>query len=62
MFGLVMSLNTLIMMGIRPIGGFPFGALANVLGVAASIALGAVTSGMISIYLFSSNKGLRNLW
>lgn len=61
MLGLVMSLNTLIIMGIRPMGGFPFGALANVVGVAASIALGAVISAMVSLYIFSSNKGLRNL-
>ena len=61
MLGLVMSLNTLIIMGIRPMGGCPFGALANVVGVAASIAFGAVISGMISIYIFSSNKGLGNL-
>jgi hypothetical protein len=42
-------------------GGFPFGALANVLGVAASIALGAVISAMVSLYIFGSNKGLHNL-
>jgi len=41
---LVMSLNTIIMIGIRPMGGFPFGVLANVTSVAASIALRAVTS------------------
>jgi predicted MFS family arabinose efflux permease len=61
MLGLVMSLNTLIIMGIRPMGAFPFGALANVIGVAASIAVGAIISGMVSTYIFSSNKGLRNL-
>jgi predicted MFS family arabinose efflux permease len=61
MLGLVMSLNTLIIMGIRPMGAFPFGALANVIGVAASIAVGAMISGMVSIYLFSSNKRLRNV-
>ncbi len=60
MLGLVMSFNTLIIMGIRPMGAFPFGALANVIGVAASIAVGAMISGMVSIYLFSSNDRLRN--
>ena len=60
MLGLVMSLNVLIWMGFRPLGVFPFGALANVVGVATSIALGAVIAGAISVYLFSSNKKLRD--
>ena len=60
MLGLVMSLNILIWMGLRPMGVFPFGALANVIGVATSIALGAVIAGAISVYVFSSNKKLRD--
>jgi len=34
--------------------------LANVIGVATSIALGAVIAGAISVYVFSSNKKLRD--
>ena len=60
MLGLVMSLNILVWMGLRPMGVFPFGALANVIGVATSIALGAVIAGAISVYVFSSNKKLRD--
>lgn len=44
-----MSLNTLIIMGIRPMGAFPFDALANIIGVAASIAIDAMISGKVSI-------------
>jgi hypothetical protein len=59
MLGIVMSINTLIIMGIRPLGGFPFGALSAVIGVSASIATGAVIAGAISVYLFATNKRLR---
>ncbi|MGZ4921876.1 MAG: MFS transporter [Halobacteriota archaeon] len=59
MIGLVMSINTLIIMGIRPLGGFPFGALAAVVGVSASMAAGAIISAVLSAYLFLSNGKLR---
>ncbi|MGZ4907021.1 MAG: hypothetical protein ACXV5T_09915, partial [Halobacteriota archaeon] len=59
MIGLVMSINTLIIMGIRPLGGFPFGALAAVVGVSASMAAGAIISAVLSAYLFLSNGRLR---
>ncbi|MDD1721204.1 MAG: MFS transporter [Euryarchaeota archaeon] len=59
MIGLVMSINTLIVMGIRPLGGFPFGALTAVVGVSASMAVGAVISAALSAYLFLNNGRLR---
>ncbi|MGZ4919833.1 MAG: MFS transporter [Halobacteriota archaeon] len=59
MIGLVMSINTLIVMGIRPLGGFPFGALTAVVGVSASLAAGAVISAALSAYLFLNNGRLR---
>ncbi len=59
MIGLVMSINTLIVMGIRPLGGFPFGALTAVAGVSASMAIGAVISAVLTAYLFLNNGVLR---
>ncbi len=59
MIGLVMSINTLIIMGIRPLGGFPFGALTAVVGVSVALAVGAVISAAVSAYLFLNNGTLR---
>jgi predicted MFS family arabinose efflux permease len=60
MIGLVMSINTLIVMGIRPLGAFPFGALADVIGTSAALAAGALIAAAISIYLFATNSRLRS--
>ncbi|MGZ8889372.1 MAG: MFS transporter [Halobacteriota archaeon] len=60
MMGLVMSINTLVIMGIRPLGAFPIGALSAVIGVSAAIASGAAIACVISVYLFVSNKRLRS--
>jgi MFS family permease len=60
MMGLVMSINTLVIMGIRPLGAFPIGALSAVIGVSAAIASGAAIACMISVYLFVANKRLRS--
>ncbi|MDD1725494.1 MAG: MFS transporter [Euryarchaeota archaeon] len=60
MIGLVMSINTLVIMGIRPLGAFPIGALSAVIGVSAAIASGAAVACVISAYLFLSSKRLRS--
>jgi len=60
MIGFVMSINTLIVMGIRPLGAFPFGALADVIGTSAALAAGALIAATISIYLFATNSKLRS--
>jgi len=60
MVGLVMSINTLVIMGIRPLGGFSFGVLSAVIGVSAAIATGAAIACAISVYLFVVNKKLRS--
>ncbi|MGB9212352.1 MAG: MFS transporter [Halobacteriota archaeon] len=60
MIGFVMSINTLIVMGIRPLGAFPFGALADVIGTSSALAAGALVAAAISIYLFASNSRLRS--
>jgi len=59
MLGLVMSINTLVIMGIRPLGAFPVGALSAVIGVSAAIASGAAIACVISVCLFISSKRLR---
>ena len=59
MIGLVMSINTLVIMGIRPLGAFPIGVLSAFIGVSAAIASGAAIAFVISAYLFVSNKQLR---
>jgi len=58
MMGLVMSINTFVIMGIRPLGAFPIGALRAVIGVSAAIASGAVIAFAISAYLFVAKKRL----
>ena len=60
MMGLVMSINTFVIMGIRPLGAFPIGALSAVIGVSAAIASGAVIAFAICAYLFVANKRLRS--
>lgn len=60
MMGLVMSINTFVIMGIRPLGAFPIGALSAVIGVSAAIASGAAIAFAISVYLFVANKSLRS--
>ncbi len=47
MRGRVMSLNTLIIMGVRPLGDFPAGALIAGIGAPATVLLSA---GMVGIY------------
>ena len=60
MMGLVMSINTLVIMGIRPLGAFPIGVVSAVIGVSAAIAFGAAIACVISVYLFVANKRLRS--
>ena len=60
MMGLVMSINTFVIMGIRPLGAFPIGALSAVIGVSAAIASGAAIAFAISVYLFVAYKSLRS--
>ena len=45
--GRMMSLNTLLIMGVRPLGDFPAGALIGALGAPATI---AVSAGLVAVY------------
>ena len=47
MRGRVMSLNTLLIMGVRPVGDFPAGALISVIGAPATVLLSA---GLVGAY------------
>ena len=51
MRGRVMSLNTLLMMGVRPLGDFPVGALISVIGPPATVLLSA---GLVGVYALAA--------
>ena len=59
MRGRVMSLNTLLIMGVRPLGDFPAGALIAFLGGPLTATLGAGVVGMYCFYAFVSRPALR---
>lgn len=60
MRGRVMSLNTLLMMGVRPLGDFPAGALVGVIGAPGVVLVGAGLAGVIGLFL-GTRKGLREV-
>ena len=47
MRGRVMSLNTLVIMGIRPLGDFPAGALIGLIGAPVTVLL---STALVAIY------------
>jgi MFS family permease len=49
MHGRVMSLNTLLIMGVRPLGDFPAGALVSVIGAPATVLLSAALVGTYGV-------------
>jgi predicted MFS family arabinose efflux permease len=49
MRGRVMSLNTLLIMGVRPLGDFPAGALVSLIGAPVTVLLGAGLVGMYGV-------------
>jgi MFS family permease len=53
MRGRVMSLNTLIIMGIRPLGDFPAGALITVIGAPATVLLSTAVVGALGIVILT---------
>jgi len=52
MRGRAMSLNTLLIMCVRPLGDFPAGAVINLLGFRPTVSLGAALVGGVSVILF----------
>ena len=56
MRGRAMSLNTLLIMCVRPLGDFPAGATMNWLGFRPTLLLGAVLVGAVSLISFGTAK------
>ncbi len=61
MRGRVMSLNTLFIMGLRPLGDFPAGALIGLIGGPLTVILSAVIVGGYSLYLLVTRPIMRTL-
>jgi predicted MFS family arabinose efflux permease len=60
MRGRVMSLNTLLIMGVRPLGDWPAGALISALGAPATVLLSASVVGVYGAFLFFSQPPVRS--
>lgn len=61
MRGRVMSLNTLFIMGVRPLGDFPAGALIGLVGGPLTVLLCAAVVGLYTSYLLLGRPALRAL-
>ncbi|HTT65077.1 MAG TPA: MFS transporter [Bryobacteraceae bacterium] len=59
MRGRIMSLNTLLVMGVRPLGDFPAGALIGAIGGPFTAGMSAALTGAYGIFLASRRPGLR---
>ncbi|HET7640952.1 MAG TPA: MFS transporter [Ktedonobacteraceae bacterium] len=61
MRGRVMSLNTLFIMGVRPLGDFPAGALISVIGGPLTVLMSAGIVGGYTLYLMATRPVIRSL-
>ncbi len=61
MRGRVMSLNTLFIMGIRPLGDFPAGALIGLIGGPFTVVISAAIVGGYTLFLLLARPVIRNL-
>ena len=61
MRGRVMSLNTLLIMGVRPLGDFPAGALIAFIGGPFTVVISALIVGSYSLYLLIGRPVIRTL-
>jgi MFS family permease len=59
MRGRVMSLNTLLIMGVRPLGDFPAGALIAAMGGPLTAGLSAALTGLYALFLATTDPDLR---
>jgi MFS family permease len=59
MRGRVMSLNTLLIMGVRPLGDFPAGALIAAMGGPLTAGLSAALTGLYALFLTTTDPDLR---
>jgi len=60
MRGRIMSLNTLLVMGVRPLGDFPAGALIGAMGGPLTAGLSAALTGVYGMFLAIRRPGLRD--
>jgi len=60
MRGRIMGLNTLLVMGVRPLGDFPAGALIAAIGGPLTAGIGAAVTGIYGIFLAVFRPGLRD--
>src|ERR1700691_88999 len=60
MRGRIMSLNTLLVMGVRPLGDFPAGALIGAIGGPLTAGVSAALAGVYGIFLAVRRAGLRD--
>jgi MFS family permease len=58
MRGRVMSLNTLLIMGLRPLGDFPAGALMSVIGAPATVLISAVLVGVYGVFVSLARRSI----
>jgi MFS family permease len=61
MRGRVMSLNTLFIMGVRPLGDFPAGALIGLIGGPFTVVISAAIVGGYTLFLFVTRPVIREL-
>jgi MFS family permease len=58
--GRVMSLNTLLIMGVRPLGDFPAGLFISIWGAPFTAAAGATIVAVTALLLFARSPGMRS--
>jgi len=61
MRGRVMSLNTLFIMGVRPLGDFPAGALIGLIGGPLTVVISAAIVGGYTLFLLAARPVIREL-
>lgn len=61
MRGRVMSLNTLLVMGVRPLGDFPAGALITAIGAPITVLVSAVLVAGYTLYLSLAHPAIRKV-
>jgi predicted MFS family arabinose efflux permease len=59
--GRVMSLNTLLIMGVRPLGDFPAGLFISIWGAPFTAAAGAMIVGLTALLLFARSPSMRSI-
>jgi hypothetical protein len=57
----MMSLYTLVLLGLMPAGGLLLGSLADRLGSAAALGLGGLAYGATVVVAFAASRSLRRL-